>query len=178
MGRTTSRAEPEPMRILGIGRKRWGLIKGSHAESGFTLIELLLALTIVAVMLGIAVLAIPNHDERYWRDNLDQLVASLNAAQDESLMSGSSMLAQIDETGWRFSRPLNVNPMAEANPPATFIPDAYKAKVWAKTVIVSPTQLTLGTESVSTTMRIPIQQDKRFATLVRASNGRFSWVSP
>lgn len=178
MGQITSRAEPEPMRILGIGKKSNGLIKCSSAESGFTLIELLLALTIVAVMLGIAVLTIPNHDERYWRDNLDQLVASLNAAQDESLMSGSSMLAQIDEAGWRFSRPLNLNPLAEANTPATFIPDAYKAKVWAKAVIVSPMQLTLGTESITTTMRIPIQQDKRFATLVRASNGRFSWESP
>jgi type II secretion system protein H len=178
MGQIRSRAEPELMRILGIGKKSNGLIKCSSAESGFTLIELLLALTIVAVMLGIAVLTIPNHDERYWRDNLDQLVASLNAAQDESLMSGSSMLAQIDEAGWRFSRPLNLNPMAEANTPATFIPDAYKAKVWAKPVIVSSMQLTLGAESVTTAMRIPIQQDKRFATLVRASNGRFSWESP
>ena len=88
------------------------------------------------------------------------------------------MLAQIDEAGWRFSRPLNLNPMAEANTPATFIPDAYKAKVWAKPVIVSSMQLTLGAESVTTAMRIPIQQDKRFATLVRASNGRFSWESP
>jgi hypothetical protein len=32
-------------------------------------------MAVMAVLLGIAVLALPNHDERYWRDNLDQLVS-------------------------------------------------------------------------------------------------------
>ena len=48
------------------------------SDAGFALIELLVAIAILAVVLGVAVLAIPNHDERYWRDNLDQLVSSLN----------------------------------------------------------------------------------------------------
>jgi prepilin-type N-terminal cleavage/methylation domain-containing protein len=75
------------------------------ADAGFTLIELLVAIAIMAVMLGVAVLAIPNHDERYWKDNLDQLVSSLNLAQDESAMSGTPMIAQIDSAGWRFFVP-------------------------------------------------------------------------
>ena len=75
------------------------------ADAGFTLIELLVAIAIMAVMLGVAVLAIPNHDDRYWRDNLDQLVSSLNLAQEESAMSGTPMIAQIDSAGWRFFVP-------------------------------------------------------------------------
>ena len=75
------------------------------ADAGFTLIELLVAIAIMAVVLGVAVLAIPNHDERYWKDNLDQLVSSLNLAQEESAMSGTPMIAQIDSAGWRFFVP-------------------------------------------------------------------------
>jgi len=74
-------------------------------EGGFTLLELLVAITIMAIMLGVASLAIPNHDERYWRDNLDQLTSSLNMAQEESLMTGMPILIQIDSVGWRFLLP-------------------------------------------------------------------------
>ncbi len=71
-------------------------------DAGFTLIELLVAIAVMAVVLGLAVLAFPNHDERYWRDNLDQLTASLNMAQEESAMAGSVIVAQVDALGWRF----------------------------------------------------------------------------
>jgi len=57
-----------------------------QAEAGFTLIEMLVALAVFAIVMAVAVLTIPNHDDRYWRDNLDQLVSSLNMAQDESAM--------------------------------------------------------------------------------------------
>jgi len=86
-----------------VKRSSFGLSKVTDA--GFTLIELLVAIAIMAVMLGVAVLAIPNHDDRYWRDNLDQLVSSLNLAQEESAMSGTPMIAQIDSAGWRFFVP-------------------------------------------------------------------------
>jgi prepilin-type N-terminal cleavage/methylation domain-containing protein len=76
-----------------------------QAEAGFTLIEMLVALAVFAIVMAVAVLTIPNHDDRYWRDNLDQLVSSLNMAQDESAMSGMTMVAQIDGKGWRFFVP-------------------------------------------------------------------------
>ena len=73
-------------------------MRRSH-EAGFTLVEMLVAITILAILLVVATLAIPNHDERYWKDNLDQLVGSLNMAQEESALSGTPMLVQIDALG-------------------------------------------------------------------------------
>ena len=110
-----SLAEPETMPILAIGSKSSVVSDLRRAgDAGFTLIELMVAIAIMAVILGVAVLAIPNHDERYWKDNLDQLVSSLNLAQEESAMSGTPMIAQIDSAGWRFFVP-NVNGANGAN---------------------------------------------------------------
>ena len=186
------------MPILAIGSKR---IKTSCApflikrvpvavnpvhksDAGFTLIEMLVAIAIMAVILAVAVLAIPNHDDRYWRDNLDQLVSSLNLAQEESAMSGTPMVAQIDSAGWSFFIP-NANGGANAsygtssmgqsgnavalggasNAPSPItantsglMPDVYKAKSWYKPVDMAPIQLTLGGEQVAQVLQIPIKQ--------------------
>lgn len=68
------------------------------ANAGFTLIEILVTLAVLAIVMAVAVLNIPNHDDRYWRDK----VSSLNLAQEESAMSDMSMIAQVDSNGWRF----------------------------------------------------------------------------
>ena len=86
-----------------------------QAEAGFTLVEMLVALAVFAIVMAVAVLTIPNHDDRYWRDNLDQLVSSLNMAQEESAMSGMSMVAQIDGNGWRFFVPGTVGAASTSN---------------------------------------------------------------
>ena len=174
-----------------------------QAEAGFTLIEMLVALAVFAIVMAVAVLTIPNHDDRYWRDNLDQLVSSLNMAQDESAMSGMTMVAQIDGNGWRFFVPGTVGVAANsagvmtlgggmgggitatnASPPGFnnsngLMPDVYQAKNWYKPVDIAPLQLTIGGESVSEVLQIPIRQvsgaDIRQAILIRNRNGRFSW---
>jgi general secretion pathway protein H len=153
-------------------------LEQTPSEGGFTLIEMLLVLSIVAILLTVAFLTIPNHDERNWRNNLDQLVASLNAAQDESQMTGIPMRAEINESGWRFSKSDPLTQTRDSNQPATFIPDAYKAQSWSKPVVMDPLQLNLGAEYVSEGLRTSIEQEKRTATLIRSNDGHFSWVSP
>ena len=206
MALMVSQAEPETMPTLAIGSKslvasklirfnveaKSMLVSSSSkirraVDAGFTLIELLVAIAIMAVMLGIAVLAIPNHDERYWKDNLDQLVSSLNLAQDESAMSGTPMIAQIDSAGWRFFVP-NSNgaygsqgstgsmgsssnasggqaislagngAVSPVNNPSGLMPDVYRPQAWYKPVEIAPLQLTLGGEQVAQVLQIPIKQ--------------------
>lgn len=150
------------------------------AEAGFTLIEIMLAIAIMAIVLAVAVLAIPNHDDRYWRDNLDQLVSSLNLAQEESAMSGTPMIAQIDSVGWRFFIPNTSNANSASsmgqsgnvlalggssgNPSPIIanttglMPDVYRAQTWYKPVDMAPVQLTLGGEQVAQVLQIPIKQ--------------------
>lgn len=169
------------------------------ADAGFTLIEIMVAIAIMAIVLGVAVLAIPNHDQRYWKDNLNQLVASLNLAQEESAMSGTPIIAQIDSVGWRFFIP-NINGSAGANTPigqplsgsasntavnnaSILMPDVYRPQSWNKPVEMAPLQLTLGGEQVTQVLQIPLRQvtgsgaqDTRQAFLIRNRNGRFSWT--
>ncbi len=150
-------------------------------EAGFTLIELLVAIAIMAIILGVAVLNIPNHDERYWRDNLDQLISNLNMAQEESVMSASPTAVQMDSQGWRF---LTITPSGAPAPISSLAPtssnglmvDAYRPQAWNKPVEMAPMQLTLGGEEVTQALQIPVKQDARQALILRNRNGRFSWI--
>ena len=189
------------MPILQIGKQGKGtlssLLKGFR-ESGFTLIEMLIAITILAIVMSLAVLNLPNHDERYWRNDLDHLVSSLNAAQDESAMGGNAIQAQIDSQGWRFYQ-ANFNGASgmdfglgsggaltlgasvanvQANQPngSGLMPDVYKPQFWNKAMQIAPVQLTLGGETVNEPLNIAIAQDTRRATLLRNRNGYFQWA--
>lgn len=166
----------------GLSSSRLGKQGIDRAQAGFTLIELLVAIAVFAIMLSVAVLAIPNHDDRYWRDNLDQLVTSLNLAQEESAMSGMTMVAQVDTHGWRFIIPGGTNnaPLPRFSNANSFIADVYQAKNWYKPVDMAPLHLTLGAEQVTEVLQIPIRQvtgsEVRQAVLMRNRNGRFSWI--
>ena len=177
-------------------QQKWQQMRRSH-EGGFTLVEMLVAITILAILLTVTLLTIPNHDDRYWRDNLDQLVGSLNMAQEESALSGTPMLVQIDAVGWRFvpttGAPSNapVNAMisiggSSSNPAGSpqsvvgtsgLMPDVYRPQAWHKPVVIEPVQLILGGETITTALQIPLAQEQRKALLMRTSNGSFSWVN-
>jgi hypothetical protein len=175
--------------------RKWERVRDSP-QSGFTLVEMLVAITILVILMAVAMLTIPNHDDRYWRDNLDKLVASLNMAQEESALSGTSILAQIDAQGWRFvpvaGAPTNApNVMISmgglgSNLPSAqqsmlgasgLMPDVYRAQIWYKPIVIEPVQLTLGGEAITTALQIPLAQEQRRALLIRATNGRFSWAN-
>jgi len=148
---------------------------------------MLVAMTILAILMVVAMLAIPNHDDRYWRDNLDKLVSSLNMAQEESILSGTTMLVQIDASGWRFAPVTSGAPVsalinvggATVNPATNvsgLMPDVYSPQTWHQPVVIEPVQLTLGGEVVTQALQIPISQEQRRAILLRSTNGRFSWI--
>lgn len=132
-------------------------------------------------------MAIPNHDKRYFQDNLDQLVSSLNMAQEESVMAGMAVVAQVDSAGWRFytpntngfsNVPLALNGVgASASASSGLIPDVYRPQSWYRPVEMATVQLTLGGEQVRQALQIPIKQEDRQAMLLRSGNGRFSWTS-
>jgi type II secretion system protein H len=170
------------MRILVTGKSKTAdageRLRYRESEAGFTLIELLVAMAVMAIVLGIAVLAVPNHDERYWRDNLNQLVSSLNFAQEESAMSGTPMVAQVDSQGWRFSMPAinRVGPSNTNTSSATFIPDVYRAQTWYKPVEITPLQVTLGAEYLTPVLDVSIKQEGRQVILRRNARGRFEWI--
>ena len=177
-------------------QQKWQQMRRSH-EAGFTLVEMLVAITILAILLAVATLAIPNHDERYWKDNLDQLVGSLNMAQEESALSGTPMLVQIDALGWRFVPATGAGSNTPANTMITIggmnsnpagsqqslvgtsglMPDVYRPQAWHKPVVIEPVQLTLGGEAITTVLQIPLAQEQRKALLMRTSNGSFSWAN-
>ncbi len=144
----------------------------ANGEAGFTLIELLVVLALVGVALALATLAIPNHTERYWRDHLEALRVSLNAAQDEAILSAVPITVEIDSQGWRFyqnTRAVTLQAMG----------DPFLPRTWQIPVTVKPTVWQLGAEPSTTYEALEIQggdkstQTGRRAMLVRNANGQF-----
>jgi len=147
------------------------LVTGNNSEGGFTLIELLIVITIMAIVLSMASLAIPNHEIRYWREDLDRLTGTLNLAAEEGAASGQPITAEIDSKGWRFYQG---NSSANLRP----LRDVYSPQQWHAPVEMESVKLLLGDEYIVDPVRIIILQKDRRAFLIRKSSGNFLWTSP
>ncbi len=119
-------ASPEALHWMPISINR------ARPEAGFTLLELLLVLALIGTVLALATLAIPNHSERYWRENLEALRVSLNAAQDEAIFNAIPITVEIDSQGWRFYQNTRVGTLQVMR-------DPFAPRVWQLPVTVAPT---------------------------------------
>ena len=79
--------------------------------------------------------------------------------------------------GWRFSKTTRTGQAQDPTLTNTFIPEAYAPHAWFKPVNVEPIQLNLGSEYVNEELRIPLEQEKRIAILIRSTDGHFYWKS-
>lgn len=169
---------------MSVTGKRLSPFQASDAglDSGFTLIEVMVAIAVLAILLSIAIIKIPNHDERYWRNDLDHLVGSLNAAQDEATLTAQIMQVEIDSRGWRFSQVGDVSLLGSVGlqnkvKTSILLPDAYKSHAWSRAMILEAHQFTLGDEFFSERFQLEIGQDDRKAFLRRDTSGRFTWMN-
>ena len=133
------------IRILETGKKK---------SQGFTLIEFLVVLVILSVVLGLATLRLPNQDQRYFQDRLEQLTAGLNIAQDESVITGVPILVQIDPVGWRFYQ-------LQARNQFRLLQSPLAPQVWHKKVELSGlTEFVIGQESIAEPWSVEIKQEQ------------------
>lgn len=157
-------------------------------QSGFTLIEVLVSISIVSILMSIAVLNIPNHDQSNWKSNIDQLIASMNVVHDESLMNGRPINIRIDERGWEFYYPDNQLPRLSLHSTDILPKDLnesklgkqsqsnlqqYPSKSWSKPVSIAPIVVLLGDELLNQNLRIQISQDKQKVIIFRNQHGQF-----
>jgi type II secretion system protein H len=192
MAQMVSLAERDMMLILGIGKplhQAFCLMRGQKIrQAGFTLIEVLVSISIVSILMSIAVLNIPNHDQSNWKSNVDQLIASMNMVHEESLMNGRPINIKIDEKGWEFYYPNHHSPRLSGHSTDNLSSDLsdsklgkhsqqnlqqYPSKSWAKPVIIVPIIILLGDELFDQNLKIQISQDKQKVTIYRNQQGQF-----
>jgi type II secretion system protein H len=159
-------ASPEALHWMPISINR------ARPEAGFTLLELLLFLALIGTVFALATLAIPNHSERYWRDNLEALRVSLNAAQDEAIFNAIPITVEIDSQGWRFYQNTRVGTLQVMR-------DPFAPRVWQLPVTVVPTVWQLGAEPSMQYEALEIREggegnpNRRQARIVRNPNAQF-----
>lgn len=146
--------------------RHWMRTSTIRQQAGFTLIEVLVVLALLGLVYALASLAIPNHQERYWRDNVEALRVSLNAAQDEAALRGVPIVAEVDAQGWRFHQNTRAGSMQVMREP-------FAPRLWQHPVNVSPVQWQLGDEAAQAITPLQLSQEQRQATLSRNSLGQF-----
>ncbi len=135
---------------------------------GFTLIELLIVIVIIGIMAGMASLALPDKASQNWLARLEQLTASLNYAQEESLSRGSPIWATVDQNGWRFFRRDRFEKLQLINYPEVFAPVE-----WEMPMKTMPSEIRLGDDAYPTPLKLEFLSMERRAQINRDRFGHF-----
>lgn len=69
---------------------------------GFSLIEILIAMSIMAIMIGIAIPIIGNHNNKYAKEEINRLVAAIEMVRDLAVINDREYGLNIDEDGYQF----------------------------------------------------------------------------
>lgn len=166
------------------------------AASGFTLVELLVALLVMALLTGLAAMALPQSGQESMQREGERLAALLDAAREQAAARGEPLAWAPGPQGYTFLQPsprgwvaLGDAPLTarrwqwlngDAELPANFQPRGSSASVQAGQVMVlasggvagpgaAPNWLVFGTEPVSAPMQVTLQGDGRVITV--ASDG-------
>ncbi|OZB47299.1 MAG: type II secretion system protein GspH [Thiomonas sp. 14-66-4] len=165
-------------------------------QRGFTLVELLVVLLVMALLTGLAALALPRSGQDSMQREADRLAALLDAARQQAAARGEPLAWAPGAAGYTFLQPsptgwvpLNDAPLvarawqwlgAGGTPPPGYLPRVNADAVRAGNVVVqasggasgtgaSTSWLVFGTEPVSPPMQVTLQGDGRVVTI--ASNG-------
>ncbi len=135
---------------------------------GFTLIELLIVVVSIGIMAWGASLSLPDKASQNWLTRLEQLTASLNYAQEESLSRGSPMWAMVDQNGWRYFRRDRFEKLQLINHPEVFAPVE-----WEMPMRTLPSEIRLGDDAYPTPLTLEFLSMERRATINRDRFGHF-----
>ena len=141
-------------------------------QSGFSLLELLIVITILGFILSMATLALPNSNEKLWKEDLQELTATLNQAREEVAMSGAPIRWISSSQGWSFRQ---INLQGDERP----LGNPLQEKKWRLSPTLSSTeQLIIGQEIFTSPMVIELKHGTLSAKIQREKNGRFRLVNP
>lgn len=141
-------------------------------QAGFSLLELLIVITILGFILSMATLALPNSNEKLWKEDLQELTATLNQAREEVAMSGAPIRWVSSSQGWSFRQ---INTQGEERT----LGNPLQEKKWRLSPTLSSTeQLIIGQEVFASPMVIELKHGTLSAKIQRERNGRFRLVNP
>jgi general secretion pathway protein H len=77
-------------------------VRARTRRAGFTLIELLVVIAMLGIAAAVVVLSVSGSDDRLLREETARLGALFRIAQDETRITGRTLVWEADVTGYRF----------------------------------------------------------------------------
>jgi general secretion pathway protein H len=141
-------------------------------QAGFSLLELLVVISILGFILSMATLALPNNNEKLWKQDVEELIATLNQAREEAAMSGAPIRWVSSSQGWSFRQ---ISLQGDERP----LGDPLKERRWRLSPTLSSIdQLVIGQEVFTSPTMIEIRHGTLSARIQREKNGRFKLANP